>query len=136
MPTLEQLRAADALNKVKVLEALKDQVDFKDKYAQVVVSFPSAVIMNGLGQAVATLLASGTEAEKLLYEHLQGWLCRSSVKAPFPNGGSLIQSIVENERKAYVQAQVEALVWLEWLKKFAVAFLKNRKEKEKGGASI
>ena len=36
-----------------------------------------------------------------------------------------MESIVKSDRFSYVKAQAEALSYLDWLKKFTVAFLKE-----------
>lgn len=125
---LEQQRAEDALKKVKDLE----QKNQYDKYASYVAGLPATIINNGLGQAAATLLAAAAgkkDEHRLLYDHLEDWLCRSDSKAPYPTPAGrqkdLMQSIVSGNRAQYMHAQAEALAWLQWLKKFAAAFLKK-----------
>jgi CRISPR-associated protein Cmr5 len=83
--------------------------------------------MNGLGQACATLLArSGGhgDAHQLLYDDLQEWLCRSDC-AVYGGEKSLLEAIINRDQRLYVHAQAEALAYLNWLKKFAQAFLKG-----------
>ena len=127
--TLEQKRAKDALDKVKGLlqevENNKEKVDANDKYASYVKSLPATILMNGLGQAVATMLAASSSEYKLLCGHLQGWLCRNDTSAPYPGANDLLTAITSNDRNAYLRAQVESLAWLTWLKKFAVAYLEK-----------
>lgn len=129
--TLEQARAKDALDKVKMLlrqaENDKAKAESNDKYASYVKSLPATILMNGLGQAAATLMASTAGEHKLLYRHLQGWLCRNESAAPYPGAGDLLDAITVNSREAYIRAQAEALAWLAWLKKFAVAYLEKPK---------
>ena len=127
--TLEQKRAADALSKVREIEQRREAGDELGKnYRSYLESLPATIVMNGLGQACATLLAHAggnppqKSAYRLLYDHLQGWLCRR------PGGvygqPELIDAIVHHDQKHYVHAQAEALAYLNWLKKFAQAFLK------------
>ena len=131
--TMDQVRAADALGKVKKLsdEAKGNSayVDRNDKYAIYAKSLPATILMNGLGQAATSLLAKaeGSDAHKLLYMHLESWLCKgnSEVKAPYLGHDDLIEAIIGNSRESYLRAQAEALAWLAWLKKFAVAYLKK-----------
>ena len=63
-------------------------------------------------------------AHYILYKHLQDWLCRDSKQAPYQHG-NLMQAITTNDRESYMHAQAEALAWLQWQKKFAVAYLKS-----------
>lgn len=126
--TLEQMRAADTFNKVMQLLEQRN-ADWNDKYASYVQSLPATILMNGLGQAAATLLASAGRNEedphKVLYRHMGSWLCRDDNKAPYRGAGDLMSAIVNNERDTYIRAQAEALAWLQWLKKFAAAYLKS-----------
>lgn len=120
--TLAQQRAADALAKVEQLKTANNY----GKYVSYAKALPATILTNGLGQAAATLLAQENKAgNELLYQHLQAWLCRDSERAPYPRAGNLIKAITEYDENHYLLAQAEALAWLEWLKKFAVAFLKD-----------
>lgn len=130
--TLDQQRAAHAWQLTQKLKEDQEKEVFHDEYASYVTQLPVTILSNGLGQAAAMLLRSAGRKQdkphKLLYEHLQEWLCRKDVFAPYSGQASLMEAIVKGSREDYVKAQLEALAWLEWLKKFAVAFLK------KGGA--
>ena len=126
MRTPEQLRAADALARVDELISRSDE--FKGLYRAYVDRLGPGIVMNGLGQALATERAAGSgggsreEAHKMLYDNLEKWLCRDGggVYAP---GGDLLQSIMANDESLYVFAQAEALAWLEWHKKCCRASL-------------
>ncbi len=121
--TLEQKRAAHALCKAWEVDR-----ELAASYRSYVESLPATIVMNGLGQACATVLAraSGTspreQAYRLLYGHVQDWLCRS--EGVYSEEESLIDAIVKNDQRKYIHAQAEALAYLDWLKKFAQAFLK------------
>lgn len=126
--TLEQKRAQHALNKVK--QYLKECDEKKQElFVSNVKSLPSMIITNGLGQSMAMLLAQAkgdrSDPHYLLYSCLQEWLCRENPKAPYCDEPELIAAIVKNDREKYLCAQAEAMAYLEWLKRFAVAFLKN-----------
>lgn len=126
MPTLTQTRGKDALDKVHKLENSRDQ-KFNNGYTGIVVAFPAMILMNGLGQALATLLSSAKtdSCERMVYTDLESWLCGSSKAAPFPKEPSLIDALMACERATYIRAQVEALEWLTWMKKFSVAYLRQ-----------
>ncbi|MEG6617612.1 type III-B CRISPR module-associated protein Cmr5 [Peptococcaceae bacterium 1198_IL3148] len=136
--TLDQKRAENALEIVnQLLEKANNnpsQQEWNDKYASYVKGLPATILMNGLGQAAATLLAAAdgnkTDAHNVLYSHLQSWLCRNDETAPYLGGKDLLSQITTKDRNSYLRAQAEALSWLTWLKKFAVAYLK----KPDGGA--
>lgn len=133
--TLDMKRAADALKKVEEINQ-KHDADWKDKYASYVESLPATIINCGLGQAAATLLAAAKRGEKgesesdphyVLYRHLEEWLCGAEPEAPFRGQDKLLKAITSHDRNNYIKAQAEALAWLDWLKKLAVAYLKKEK---------
>ncbi len=126
--TLDQMRAADSLKKVKEIQENYSE-DERDSYADYVERLPAAILMNGLGQALAQLLAAAKRNEQdphyLLYKHVHGWLCRDDPRAPYPNAPDMLEAITHKGRDKYLQAQAEAMAWLEWHKKLAVAYLKK-----------
>lgn len=121
-----QERARDALGKVNAI----CKENFAGEYCSYVEALPAAVVMNGLGQAVATLRANanGENPRNIacdrLYKHLSDWLCGSSL-APYSGSGDLLDAITSKGQNQYLLAQAEALAYLEWLKKFAVAFIEK-----------
>ncbi len=129
---LELERAETALRKVRNIKETLD-VEEADRFASYVEGLPAAILTNGLGQALATLLSKSGQGRKdphyKLYECVQDWLCRDSSQAPYRLAEDLMDAIVSNDRQTYLRAQTETLSLLKWLKKFAVAYLK----KDKGG---
>ncbi len=151
--TLTQRRAEAALNAVKDYQKAfsgdgADHRNRRDAYASYVKGVPPAIVMTGLGQTLATLLAAGgknpekgqggksPDAHLQIYRDLQDWLCGEDADAPFrgtlANAASgqgealktlLIRQICTSDQHLYLLAQAEALAYLEWLKKFAVALL-------------
>lgn len=129
--TLDQRRAAHALARVNAARNDPKWTDKqRDSYADYVERLPAMILINGLGQAAAAELAAGKkQPEHLqLYKDLESWLCGPDGAC---RGPDLIRAIVEGDRDTYLRAQVEALAWLEWLKKFAVAYLKQPEEARK-----
>lgn len=141
--TLEQQRAKFALEKVNALS--KEGKEKYGNYKGYVEGFPAAILMDGLGQACATLMAKakpkgnaenqrersgqsekGDAGAKFLFEHLQEWLCKNSEFAPYKGKNDLMQAIVDTPQQTYVQAQAEAMALLVWLKKFSQAFLETK----------
>ena len=122
--TLEQRRAKHALDVVMGLQS-KDY----GNYVSYVESLPATIVMNGLGQACATLLGKAggknDDPHRFLYDHLKSWLCGSDPAAPFPGGKELMDEIVASDQGRYFRAHAEALAWLTWLKKFANAYLQR-----------
>ena len=118
--TLEQERAQNALSCARRLSGSGNDTK---KYRSYVDSLGPAIVMNGLGQALATELAAGDEHETL-YKNLERWLCRAE-SGVYEGSKDLLSSITGNDEDQYLLAQVEALAWLEWHKKFCRALLGN-----------
>ena len=122
MRTIEQRRAAHALARVETLQARTPK--FKERYRSYVDRLGPAIVMNGLGQALATerAAAGGTPAkddEKAhheLYAGLSAWLCRPD-GGIYPQGSDLLRELMKHDEERYLHAQAEALAWLEWHKK-------------------
>lgn len=122
MKTLEQRRAANALSRVNELK--DDSDEFKKRYRSYVDRLGPTIVMNGLGQALATeLAAAGSQpksdkdrAHRELYDSLCNWLCRKD-GGVYPSAPNLLQAITQRDEQHYLHAQAEALAWLEWHKK-------------------
>lgn len=129
-PSLDQQRAAHALKRVEELE--KGDAKIAGKYAGYVKALPAAILSNGLGQALATELSAKDKAHDKVAEHVASWLFEAP-GSPYglrPNDGhakALLGCIVAGDQRAYVWAQAEAIAYVGWLKKLAVAFL-NRED--------
>ncbi len=127
--TLEQARAAHAYQKVQELTGQPDE--WQKNYSSNVKSLPATILANGLGQAAASLLSAAkgksNDPHMVLYRHLEDWLCRPGDNcAPYSSGTKdLMGAITGEDRNKYLHAQAEAMEWLSWLKKFAVALLKQ-----------
>jgi len=130
--SLEQERAAHALSAVN---SIKNE-SYAGKFRSYVERLPAAIVMNGLGQAMAGELAAAGRAEsedekdkdkkahRKLYDLVEAWIRSRGIYSE----SDLIKAIVRGSQEQYVLAQAEALAYLEWLKKFSQAFL----EKDKG----
>lgn len=125
----EQLRAADALRAVRDLE---DDDVLRKKYRSYVERVGPAILMNGLGQAMATERAAAgsnaktgdARAHAQLYKNLGAWLCRpGGVYPPAQPKPDLLELITTRTERDYLRAQTEALAWLLWHKKFCRAYL-------------
>lgn len=128
--TIEQQRAANALARVQELNARSD--GFKKRYRSYVDRLGPAIVMNGLGQALATERAAAgpprdaagsaradaadKDAHRELCTSLNQWLCRAD-GGIYPNATDLLGAIVSHGQSEYLHAQAEALSWLEWHKK-------------------
>lgn len=117
--TLPQQRAKYALEQVQ--SAMRDGVDPKEfkSYAS---GFPAMIQMNGLGQAAAFYLCQGG-THKRLYDLLSGWLCQA--RQPYAAHGDLLEGVTRCDMHGYRIAQAEALLLLDWVKKFAKAYMRE-----------
>lgn len=127
--TLEQERAAFAWERVKLLEDLKEKADA----GMYIRRLPAMTFANGLGQTLAFLLAkaageSHDPAAFEVYKILADWLIRHRrIYSGEPE--DLIKTIAESDRYQYQLAQEEVWALLNWLKKFADAFLPKERLK-------
>lgn len=132
--SLEQQRAAFAL---KVIVQLEQQTpEWQSSYVSYVKGLPATIVMCGLGQAAATLLSQAKgrkeSAHYELFANLQEWLCQRHPMAPLLADVDLMNGITNSDRNSYLHAQAEALYFLGWLKKFAVAYLIQQPSSEGG----
>lgn len=128
--TLEQKRAKHALDQVKAL-----QKDKPGNYLSYVNALPAAILMNGLGQALATERATSDQAHHKLVQHVSEWLLSRESHTRYAASASddtgldtaqrLLGRIVAGDQDAYLWAQTEAIAYVTWLKKFANAFLNS-----------
>ncbi len=130
--TIEQERAQHALRQI---HDLQDRCrDWQDHYKSYVKGLPAAILSNGLGQTLATLLSAAKgqqqDAHYVLYQHIEKWLGRSDPLAPYPGAPNVIKAITSHDSTAYRAAQMEAMAYLVWLKKFAAAYLLGAEEED------
>jgi len=121
--SISQQRAAQALAQIKEM-ATYDNGHLKGHIS----AFPAMILMNGFGQACA-FYRSKDEMHMLAYRALEQWL--TSNHRPYAGGSSLMEAITQNDQQTYRRAQIEALAYLDWLKKFAAAYLKDQDKKQK-----
>ena len=130
--TLEQHRAKYALDQIQEVHGFSKNDD-KAKYGTLVRKLPVMILNNGLGQALASLLADDEGKRKNpswhLYQDLQEWLAGSQAPTTHPSrvytdgASNLIEQLMSGDRAKYLRAQREALALLVWMKKFADAYL-------------
>ena len=131
--SLDQRRAAHALARVRKQRKHPRQSDYLS-YAK---ALPASILQNGLGQAMATLLAAAKlnddDPHFLLYRDLEDWLCGDDEDAPYRGARSLLDAITTKDQRHYLRAQAEAQGYLNWLKKIAAAHLKAEARYEGDG---
>lgn len=126
MKTTEQQRAAHALQRVTQLKEKSEA--FRKSYRAYVDRLSPSIVMNGLGQALASERAAAgpspdkddKKAHQELYRSLHTWLCRQD-GGVFPGAHDLLQALMSHDESFYLRAQAEALAWLLWHKKFCRA---------------
>ena len=118
--TIEQDRAKYALEQVTGFDGDKAE------YSTLIKRLPAMILNNGLGQALAYLLAKNEgktgkdeKSSGTLYAQLQKWLLDMKVYSD----GDLLKLLMNGDRKQYIHAQHETLKLLTWMKKFAEAYL-------------
>lgn len=129
-PTLVQKRAAHALEQVKSIEKTE-----YGHYVSYVSALPATILMNGLGHALLTLCAKAKNDRKkphyILYTHVASWLSKQ-VKELEGGADGVISKLMANDQQVYVHAQAEALAYLNWLKQFARAYLREEEGQADG----
>ena len=142
--SLAQRRAEHALWCVQQVQ--EKSKGLQARYKSYARALPATILMSGLGQALAMEKAGATKGEdqgqahRLLYQHLQSWLCNRLLSGedapkgwphtPYATERDVLAAIVHNGEAAYLRAQAEALAYLEWLKKFAEALLEDDTDTE------
>jgi len=140
--TLEQKRAAYLLEVVSEVKQTKTE-EQGDEYAGYVVNLAGAILINGLGQALARLrsAAKGNNGEEKkedphewLYQHINNWICKKHPHSSFEAEKDLLLQLSQKTREDYQWALMETLAFLEWHRKIAVAELKKPEHREEKDA--
>jgi len=118
MQTIQQQRAAFALKCVQ--RVANDSNVNHSEYKSYASSLPAMIHINGLGQAAAFYKSKGGTHE-LLYQLLSDWLTKPN--QPFVGKSDLILGITEGDMHDYRLAQAEAQALMDWVKKFAKAYM-------------
>jgi CRISPR type III-B/RAMP module-associated protein Cmr5 len=129
---LELARAKFALEKI---HAVKNAVDH-DRYKSELQDLPTRLHSAGLGQTIASLLASADHGNPpkdvpriVIYRWLQEWLRKPPIG--YPADHALIECIVGAlppgvKTASYMAASRETRALATWLKKFAEAFIEPK----------
>ncbi len=123
----EQERARHALQRLDAVKA-DNRENFKKLYRSYVERLGPAILINGLGQALAMELAAADKKKKddeqahhQLYSNIHDLLCRAG--SVYPPQSDLIEAVLNGSQDQYIAAQTETLAWLSWHKKFCQAYL-------------
>lgn len=134
MQTMQQQRARfalDAINdfcrdlKAKEQRENKKYDKQKKEYKSNASSLPFMIKNNGLGQAAAFYL-SKEKTHKELYNLLSDWLVKETkVFGNNVKDDDLLNGITNADMQTYLAAQAEAMIFLQWVKQFANAFMET-----------
>lgn len=116
MKLMQQKRAEFALRRVE--KAKKSGVNQKE-YSSYASTLPAMIHTNGLGQATAFFKSKGGTHDQL-YQLLSDWLKKDD--QPFA-GKELLEGITSSDMQTYRLAQAEAQALMDWVKKFAKAYM-------------
>lgn len=121
MQTIQQERAQFALSEVlKISESPSTKQKDREEYKAHASGLPAMIHINGLGQAAAFYKAKGGNYVKL-YQLLSDWLTREN--QPYSKHNDLLKGITEDDMHKYRLAQAEAQALMDWVKKFATAYM-------------
>ncbi len=122
MQTMQQKRAKYALEQVE--QAIKGKINQKE-FKAYAANLPAMIHINGLGQAAAFFKSKG-DTHEALYTILSNWLCGNVEYAstqPYSDCDNLLAGITTKDMHQYRVAQAEAQALMDWVKKFAKAFM-------------
>lgn len=124
--TMEQERAAQAWKCIQ--EVAHKSSELKKKYGSLARKAPMLVLTNGLGQTLAFLRSKRKNHEEdaynVLLSHLSRWVLHR-LGVPESLRGDLLEWVLRQDSNSttYRHATLEALAFLNWLKRFAEAEL-------------
>lgn len=123
--TLSQRRAAFALAGVHRVE----REEFAGKFRSYAANLPPMIQMSGFGQALAFCRSkSGQSLEdrayQALYNLVSEWLTGDG--QPYKGLGDALVGVTSKSMSSYRLAQTEALALLEWVKRFASAYIPKK----------
>jgi CRISPR type III-B/RAMP module-associated protein Cmr5 len=127
--TPQQERARFALERIKVFaeHTWKDKPKEQKEFNSHASAMPFMIRANGLGQTAAFYRRKGTDHLYFqLYKLLGDWLAEPN--QPFERQPDLLTAITQSDQDAYLAAQIEALLFLDWVKKLASAFLAREED--------
>lgn len=125
--TLGQQRAEFALERVSHLKS--NRKDFKSFSS----SAPAMILKNGFGQSLAFFMAKGTDKDLNikpndkhieLFDIIKSWLIKQKI-VDEQNHKDFVKSLAQMSQKKYLEAQLETLALLEWVKRYANAFIEE-----------
>lgn len=123
--TMQQERAGYALEKVLALESKLSAAE-KKEFRSYAADLPAMIHMNGLGQAAAFFKSKG-KVHEILYDLLSTWMTKPL--QPYNGCTDLLDGVTSKTMHDYRLAQAEAQMLMDWVKKFAKAYIPAEDEK-------
>ena len=128
MKSKEQQRSDYALNQLQLFMETDGSVP--EDVATFIVGTPTMILQNGLGQTMAFLLAKcdgkhqKTNKHFFTFNAIAGWshLINNNIQS---DPMAYFQAVSALNQSAYLTLQEEALMMLQWLKRYARAFQKG-----------
>lgn len=118
MQSRQQLRAKHALHAVQQLQ----QAGMDSKIKARASELPFMIHTCGLGQALAFFKSKGgKDGYDKVHAMLDGWLREKD--NVFAGKGSAMEAVTQCDLHTYRMAQTEATQYMEWVKRFANAYL-------------
>jgi len=133
MRTNGQERAEFALKMIK-------EIKIDKKFKSFTAGAPTVILQNGFGQAMAFWLSKGNGDEedkkkyKFVFDSVKDWLINkefiASDNVSDNENVEFIKKLTTISQSEYLIAQKEALMLLEWIKRFAAAFYDDSQGKD------
>lgn len=121
MQTIQQQRAKHALDGVRMFDKRPNiSKTQRSEYKSYAAALPAMIHINGLGQAAAFYKSKGG-THKELYNLLSSWLTQEN--QPYAGKTDLLDGVINCDMHRYRLAQAEAQALMDWVKKFAKAYL-------------
>ena len=120
--SLDQQRARHAWNAVNGAKTGLSGGE-AEEFAAEAKRMPVRIMTSGLGQSIAFLRAKGGKARNRLVDELSGWIfSRDPGNRNRETGGRALTLAIMNGDSDFLRhATEEALMWLQWLTRFAEA---------------
>ena len=131
--TIEQQRAAHALNAVLAVASPSVEKKKQQAYRSAARSLPAHLMIQGIGQTLA-MLATEEAPVCGLYLTLQDWLTRTG--GPLAPEKDVLIAITTMDQNHYIAAQAEAVKLAGWLKKFAAALIQAPQARPGAGETL
>ena len=113
MQTLSQRRADKAL---ELLEKIPEKGKNRKEFSQFCKSFPTMILQNGLGQAIAFIKSKKEKPDDKydrMYNTLNSWLKELELIKE-----DALREINTMDAQKYLEIQMESIKFLEWIKRY------------------